>query len=213
AGTAIFSKVKPLSVSYGLKPTKLDEEGRAITLEFDDFFLVACYVPNAGDKLVRLDFRQEWDRAMNEYLTKLEETKPIVWTGDLNVAHQRWDLSRPDTNERSAGFTIEERNGFSAILNADPPRIDTFRHLYPEEKSAKSFTFFSYRFQCREKRLGWRLDYFVVSQQLLPQVVDVTVRSECYGASDHVPVVMWLKRPVTAPLESPDDSTSPQDSE
>ncbi|KAJ1925151.1 hypothetical protein IWQ60_004748 [Tieghemiomyces parasiticus] len=199
SGTAVFSKVKPLSVRYGMKPSTMDDEGRVITLEFDDFFLINCYTPNAGDKLVRLPYRQEWDRTMNTYLTSLEATKPFVYTGDLNVAHQRWDLSRPDTNTRSAGFTIEERDGFSAILGTEPPRVDTFRHLYPEEKSARCYTFFSYRFMCRAKKLGWRLDYFVASQQLLPRVVDVRVRSECYGASDHVPLVMWLKKGEVAP--------------
>ncbi|KAJ1972011.1 hypothetical protein H4R35_004919 [Dimargaris xerosporica] len=194
AGTAIFSKFKPLSVKYGLQPTKLDVEGRVITLEFDDFYLVACYVPNSGDKLVRLPFRQQWDQATNEYIHSLEATKPVIWTGDLNVAHQRCDLARPDTNQRSAGFTIEERNGFSAILDATPRRIDLYRHFYPDETTAKCYTFFSYRFRCREKRLGWRLDYFVASEQLLPKVANVAVRSECWGASDHIPVALWLKR-------------------
>ncbi|KAJ1977499.1 hypothetical protein H4R34_003558 [Dimargaris verticillata] len=200
AGTAIFSKIKPLSVKYGLQPTKLDVEGRVITLEFDDFFLVACYIPNSGDKLVRLPFRQQWDVAMNEYIHRLETTKPVIWTGDLNVAHQRCDLARPDTNQRSAGFTIEERNAFSAILDATPRRIDLYRHFYPDETTAKCYTFFSYRFKCREKRLGWRLDYFVVSEPLLPKIANVVVRSECWGASDHVPVVLWLKRGATLEL-------------
>ncbi|KAJ1720202.1 hypothetical protein LPJ53_005145 [Coemansia erecta] len=195
SGTAVFSKIKPHSVKYGLGSTKLDDEGRAITLEFGTFYAVACYVPNAGEKLVRLDRRLKWDKAINEYLTELEGTKPVVYLGDLNVAHHPIDLARPDTNKRSAGFTVEERDSFTTILKGDgtTSRVDTFRHLYPDAAAA-GYTYFGYRANARANRVGWRLDYFVVTKPLLDRVVDVIVRNECYGASDHVPLVLYLKK-------------------
>ncbi|KAI7825763.1 Endonuclease/exonuclease/phosphatase [Kickxella alabastrina] len=194
SGTAVFSKIKPAHVKYGLGDGDFDTEGRTITLQFGSFHLVACYVPNAGEKLVRLDRRLKWDAAMREYLAVLEATKPVVYAGDLNVAHHPIDLARPDTNKRSAGFTIEERNSFSAILQgSDAPRVDAFRHLYPDAR-AEGYTYFGYRANARANAVGWRLDYFVVSQPLLSRVSDVIVRNQCYGASDHVPVVLLLKR-------------------
>ncbi|KAJ1805831.1 hypothetical protein LPJ56_005275 [Coemansia sp. RSA 2599] len=195
SGTAVFSKVKPIQVKYGLGPTDLDNEGRTITLEFGTFYLVGCYVPNAGEKLVRLDRRLKWDAAMREYLTELEKSKPVVYAGDLNVAHHPIDLARPDTNKRSAGFTIEERDSFTSLLKGDGTneRVDTFRHLYPDAKAA-AYTYFGYRANARGNRVGWRLDYFVVSSPLLPRVADVIVRNQCYGASDHVPIVLYLKK-------------------
>ncbi|KAJ1733956.1 hypothetical protein LPJ61_001311 [Coemansia biformis] len=197
SGTAVFSKVKPLSVKYGFDAGvdgDADVEGRLISLEFDSFHLVACYVPNAGEKLVRLDRRLCWDESIRAHLAGREKTKPVVYTGDLNVAHNECDLARPDTNHRSAGFTDEERGSFSAILagaDAGSPRVDAFRHLYPAAR-ADGYTYFGYRANCREKALGWRLDYFVVSSMLLPRVTDVIPRNQCYGASDHVPLVLHL---------------------
>ncbi|KAJ2833334.1 hypothetical protein GGI24_000887 [Coemansia furcata] len=194
AGTAVFSKIKPVSVSYGLGTSGLDTEGRVISLEFGSFHFVACYVPNAGEKLVRLARRMEWDVSMSEYLTGLEATKPVIYAGDLNVAHHEIDLARPDTNKRSAGFTIEERDGFTALLSGGKhSRIDAFRKLYPDAL-AEGYTYFGYRANCREKNVGWRLDYFVVSQPLMQRVTDVIVRNKCYGASDHVPIVLYLAK-------------------
>ncbi|KAJ2637225.1 hypothetical protein GGF40_002504 [Coemansia sp. RSA 1286] len=194
SGTAVFSKIKPVQVKYGLGSTGLDDEGRTITLEFGSFYLVNCYVPNAGEKLVRLDRRLKWDAAMREYLTELEKKKPVIYAGDLNVAHHPIDLARPDTNKRSAGFTVEERDSFTSILKGDgaEARIDAFRHLYPDA-TTEAYTYFGYRANARGNRVGWRLDYFVVSPALLPRVSDVIVRNQCYGASDHVPLVLYLK--------------------
>ncbi|KAJ2713455.1 hypothetical protein H4R19_002245 [Coemansia spiralis] len=204
SGTAVFSKVKPLSVKYGFDAGvdgDADAEGRLISLEFDSFHLVACYVPNAGEKLVRLDRRLRWDESIRAHLAGREKTKPVVYTGDLNVAHNEIDLARPDTNHRSAGFTDEERGSFSSTLRgADAPRVDAFRHLYPTA-TAQAYTYFGYRANCRERSIGWRLDYFVVSTALLPRVQDVIVRNRCYGASDHVPLVLHLAREPGAETE------------
>ncbi|RKP10385.1 Endonuclease/exonuclease/phosphatase [Thamnocephalis sphaerospora] len=195
SGTAVFSRVKPLAATYGLTDTAEAgcTEGRTITLEFDTYFLVACYVPNAGNKLVRLSRRQQWDREMRAYLRRLEQRKPVVWCGDLNVSHAEIDLARPDSNHRTAGFTDEEREGFSDILGAndagEATMIDTWRHLHPDERR---YSYFSFRFGCRPKYLGWRLDYFVVSASLLPRVLASEIRDEVYGASDHVPIMLLL---------------------
>lgn len=200
AGTAIFSKLKPAKVTYGLRETELDTEGRLISLEFDTFHLVASYVPNAGEKLVRLDRRMEWDRQMQKYMTDLEKTKPVIYTGDLNVAHKEIDLARPASNKRSAGFTIEERNAFTTLLEGSKDnddekhsRIDMYRHLNPDAR-AEGYTYFGYRANARERRVGWRLDYFVVSKSLVERVMDVINRNQCYGASDHVPILLYLKK-------------------
>ncbi|KAJ1644638.1 hypothetical protein J3B02_001876 [Coemansia erecta] len=204
SGTAVFSKIKPIQVKYGLGSTGLDDEGRIITLEFGSFYLIGCYVPNAGEKLVRLDRRLKWDAAIREYLAELEKKKPVIYAGDLNVAHQPVDLARPDTNKRSAGFTIEERDSFTSTLKGDGTnsRIDAYRHLYPDAK-AEAYTYFGYRANARGNRVGWRLDYFVVSSALLPRVLDVIVRNQCYGASDHIPLVLYLKT-----AEGDDDAAS-----
>ncbi|KAI9146140.1 Endonuclease/exonuclease/phosphatase [Paraphysoderma sedebokerense] len=196
SGSAIFSKVKPLNVTYGLPSTDLDNEGRLITLEFSKFYLVAAYVPNAGEGLKRLDYKQEWDKEMKRYLNELDgkDDKYLIWAGDLNVAHQEIDLARPKTNSKyvTPGFTPEERQDFTDILNSEPPLIDTWRHLHPD---LQRYTYFSYRFQCRKKNLGWRLDYFVVSERLMKEgkVVSSEIREECYGASDHVPIALVVK--------------------
>ncbi|KAJ2650972.1 hypothetical protein IWW40_001991 [Coemansia sp. RSA 1250] len=193
SGTAVFSKIKPLRSQYGFETSTIDDEGRLITLEFETFHLVACYVPNAGEKLVRLGRRMRWDDAMRAHLDSLEKTKPVVYTGDLNVAHCEVDLARPDTNHRSAGFTDEERGSFSKTLQGSAyPRIDAFRHLHPDARG-DAYTYFGYRANCREKAVGWRLDYFVVSQPLLPRVAGVVNRNQCYGASDHVPLLLYLR--------------------
>ncbi|KAI8048901.1 Endonuclease/exonuclease/phosphatase [Syncephalis plumigaleata] len=190
SGTAIFSRVKPSSVAYGLPET--DEakctEGRSITLEFDHFYLVACYVPNAGSQLVRLDRRQRWDRAMQQYLRRLDKEKPVIWCGDLNVCHHEMDLARPDSNHRSAGFTDEERVGLSNILGISPPP-DVASNI-ANELADKDITseatgqFVDY--------VGWRLDYFIASTRLLPRVLASEIRDEAYGASDHVPIMLLL---------------------
>ncbi|OMJ21829.1 DNA-(apurinic or apyrimidinic site) lyase [Smittium culicis] len=190
SGTAVFSKIKPLKVTKKLGIPEFDNEGRFISLEFETFYLVAAYVPNSGMKLERLDKRREFDAKMNEYLTSLEKEKPVIYTGDLNVSHNEIDLARPDTNHKTAGFTDSERKSFSQILETNN-RIDTFRAFYPNERIG-GYSFYGYRFNSREKLTGWRLDYFVVSSSLFCRVKDSFIRSECYGASDHVPIVMYL---------------------
>eukprot|EP00833_Pecoramyces_ruminatium_P004680 jgi/Orpsp1_1/1178712/evm.model.c7180000066452.1 len=152
SGCAVFSKIKPISVEYGIGCAKFDEEGRNLVLEFENYYLIATYVPNAGNKLVRLDFKQEYSATIEKFFNKLEEKKPIIWAGDLNVAHQKIDLAKPDSNLRSAGYTIEERTDFSRILSSKPPRIDTFRHFHPKDQI---YSYFSYRFNCHAKNIGW----------------------------------------------------------
>jgi len=191
SGCAVFSKIKPLSVEYGIGCAKFDDEGRNLVLEFENYYLIATYVPNAGNKLVRLDFKQEYSSTIEKFFKKLEEKKPIIWAGDLNVAHQKIDLAKPDSNLRSAGYTIEERTDFTRILSSNPPRIDTFRHFHPKDQI---YSYFSYRFNCHVKNIGWRLDYFVVSEKLLPQIKDSLIRTKCYGASDHVPICLIMKK-------------------
>lgn len=191
SGCAVFSKIKPIDVQYGIGCPKFDEEGRNLVLEFEKYYLIATYVPNAGNNLVRLDFKQEYSATIEKFFNKLEEKKPIIWAGDLNVSHQKIDLAKPDTNLRSAGFTIEERTDFTRILSSKPPRIDTFRHFHPKDQT---YSYFSYRFNCHAKNIGWRLDYFVVSEKLLPQIKDSIIRTKCYGASDHVPICLIMKK-------------------
>jgi len=191
SGCAVFSKIKPLDVQYGIGAPKFDEEGRNLVLEFEKYYLIATYVPNAGNKLVRLDFKQEYNATIEKFFKKLEEKKPIIWAGDLNVSHQKIDLAKPDSNLRSAGFTIEERTDFTRILSSNPPRIDTFRHFHPKDQT---YSYFSFRFNCHAKNIGWRLDYFVVSEKLMPQIKDSIIRTKCYGASDHVPICLIMKR-------------------
>ncbi|KAJ9066593.1 hypothetical protein DSO57_1008232 [Entomophthora muscae] len=197
SGTAVLSKLEPVSHFYGFKKQpQLDNEGRVITVEFADFFLVTAYVPNAGEKLVRLSYRLEWDVAMTDHLNSLEETgKPVIYTGDLNVAHHPIDLSRPKDNLKSAGFTIEERNSFTQQLAGGPnsrfPRVDVDRHFHPDE--ACRYTYHSYRSGARSKNIGWRLDYFVASRSFMPSILGTAIRFTCYGASDHLPSILWFK--------------------
>lgn len=201
SGTAILSKFTPVSQFFGFKNApELDSEGRVITVEFSDFYLVNAYVPNAGDKLVRLEYRLNWDKTMKDHLISLESTgKPVIYTGDLNVAHHPIDLANPKQNLKTAGFTQEERDSFSDQLKGDNSgkysRIDVDRHFHPEEP--KRYTFYSYRSGARSKGTGWRLDYFVVSESMLNRMVASDIRFSCYGASDHVPSVLWFKTEAT----------------
>ncbi len=186
SGVAIFSKIKPLSVHYGLKNNKYDEEGRVITLEFNNFYYVCAYVPNAGEELIRLPFRMEYEDDLLEYLKELEKNKPVIYTGDLNVAHTPIDLKNPKGNECSAGFTKEERDKMTRLLNNN--FIDTFRYFYPNEIK---YSWWSYRFKSREKDIGWRIDYFIVSSSLISKVKDSLILNEIKG-SDHCPVELLI---------------------
>ncbi|KAG9321052.1 hypothetical protein KVV02_000382 [Mortierella alpina] len=197
AGVVMFSKTHPINVTAGLPthPNPDCTKGRIVTLEYETCFLLGCYVPNAGQGLVRLKERMVWDVAMKDWLLQLKaKGKHIIWTGDLNVCHKPIDLRNPTTNTMSAGFTKEERAGFSEILEK-VDLVDTFRELKGEAEDAVGFySYFSYRFQCRVKGIGWRLDYFVTDKDLFKdRVVDSFIREEAYGASDHVPVVMVLR--------------------
>ena len=187
SGTAIFSKHEPLSVSYGIGIDEHDHEGRVITLEMPDFYLVTCYTPNSQDGLKRLDYRMQWENDFREYLMKLDQKKPVILCGDLNVAHEEIDLKNPKTNRMNAGFTDQEREKFTILLNSG--FIDSFRTLYPEQVT---YSWWSYRFQARQKNAGWRIDYFVTSQRLLPQIADAKIHTEILG-SDHCPVELLLK--------------------
>ena len=186
SGTAVFTKHKPLNVTYGIGIDLHDHEGRVITLEMEDFFLVCCYTPNSQDGLKRLDYRMSWEDAFREYLKKLDATKPVILCGDLNVAHEEIDLKNPKSNRRNAGFTDEEREQFTVLLNSG--FTDTFRWKYPEQVT---YSWWSYRFQARQKNAGWRNDYFVVSDRLRPRVVDAVIHTDILG-SDHCPVELVL---------------------
>ena len=183
SGTAIFAKREPLSVSYGIGIEEHDQEGRVITLEYEDFYFVTVYTPNSQNELARLSYRMDWERDFLEYLTKLEERKPVVWCGDLNVAHQEIDLKNPKTNRKNAGFTDEERACFTKVLESG--FIDTFRYFYPDQ--AGIYSWWSYRFRAREKNAGWRIDYFLVSSSLREKMVDAKIHTQVLG-SDHCPV-------------------------
>lgn len=183
SGTAIFTRRHPLSVTYGLGIDLHDHEGRIITAEYEHFYLVTAYVPNSQDELRRLDYRQQWDKDLRAYLKELETRKPVVLCGDLNVAHREIDLKNPKTNRKNAGFTDEEREGFQQLLDAG--FVDTFRHFYPDQKDI--YSWWSYRFRAREKNAGWRIDYFVVSEALRPQLVSAAIHTDIFG-SDHCPV-------------------------
>jgi exodeoxyribonuclease-3 len=187
SGTAIYTRHKPLSVSYGLGMDEHDHEGRVITLEMDDFFLVTVYTPNSQDGLRRLDYRMQWEDDFRAYLLKLDALKPVIVCGDMNVAHNDIDLKNPATNHRNAGFTDEEREKFSALLNSG--FTDTFRQLYPEQVT---YSWWSYRFHAREKNIGWRIDYFVVSNRLQERLQNAAIHTEVMG-SDHCPVELLLK--------------------
>lgn len=188
SGTAIFTRVKPLSVTYGLGIDLHDHEGRVITVEYDDFYLVTAYVPNSQDELRRLDYRMQWDRDLLAYLKGLEQRKPVVLCGDLNVAHREIDLKNPKSNRRNAGFTDEERAGFQSMMDAG--FVDTFRHFYPDQEGI--YSWWSYRFRAREKNAGWRIDYFVASEALRPRLVSACIHTEIYG-SDHCPVEVEIR--------------------
>ena len=183
SGTAIFAKREPLSVSYGIGIEEHDQEGRGITLEYEDFYFVTVYTPNSQNELARLSYRMDWERDFLEYLTKLEERKPVVWCGDLNVAHQEIDLKNPKTNRKNAGFTDEERACFTKVLESG--FIDTFRYFYPDQEGI--YSWWSYRFRAREKNAGWRIDYFLVSSSLREKMVDAKIHTQVLG-SDHCPV-------------------------
>jgi exodeoxyribonuclease-3 len=186
SGTAIFTRHKPLSVTYGMGIDEHDHEGRVITLEMNDFFLVCCYTPNAQDGLRRLDYRMQWDDDFRRYLMHLDEQKPVVLCGDLNVAHEEIDIKNPKTNRRNAGFTDEERQQFTKLLASG--FSDTFRTLHPDQVT---YSWWSYRFQARQKNAGWRIDYFVVSQRLMDRVTAASIHTDILG-SDHCPVELLL---------------------
>lgn len=185
SGTAVFSKREPISVAYGIDG-KHNDEGRVITLEFDNFYFITAYVPNAQDELKRIDYRMEFERDMREYLVKLNETKPVVYTGDLNVAKEEIDIKNPKANAGKAGFSDEEREKMRELLAAG--FTDTFRALYPD---TVKYSWWSYRFRARENNAGWRLDYFLVSNSLMPSVRDAEILNEIYG-SDHCPVALHI---------------------
>lgn len=186
SGTALFARREPESVSYHIPGH--NDEGRAITLHYPEFSLVNAYVPNSGDALKRLEFRtQSWEPAMRSYLSELAREKPVIYCGDLNVAHTEIDLANPDRNHRSAGFTDEEREAFGELLEAG--FVDTFRHLYPQQRDA--YSWWSYRTRARERNAGWRIDYFLVTPNLLPHLKDASIHTDIYG-SDHCPVGILL---------------------
>ena len=187
SGTAIFTKHKPLSVTYGINIDEHDHEGRVITLEMDDFYLVTVYTPNSQDELRRLEYRMKWEEDFQSYLHKLDEIKPVIVCGDMNVAHQEIDLKNPKTNHRNAGFTDEEREKMTQLLNNG--FIDTFRTLYPEQVT---YSWWSYRFRAREKNTGWRIDYFLISERLRDRLIDAKIHTETMG-SDHCPIEIDLK--------------------
>ena len=183
SGTAIFTKIDPLSVRYGIGIEEHDKEGRVITLEFEKFYMVDIYTPNSKRELERLDYRQIWEDEIRKYLSKLNESKPVIMCGDLNVAHKEIDLKNPKTNRGNAGFTDEERNKMTELLNAG--FVDTFRYLYPDKE--EQYTWWSYMGRAREKNVGWRIDYFIVSKDIKDKIVDAKIYPEVMG-SDHCPV-------------------------
>ena len=188
SGTAVFSKVKPTNVTYGIGIEEHDKEGRVITLEFEKFYLVNCYTPNSKRELERLDYRMIWEDEFRKYLLKLNETKPVVMCGDLNVAHEEIDLKNPKTNRRNAGFTDEERNKMTELLNSG--FTDTFRYLYPDKTGM--YSWWSYMFKAREKNAGWRIDYFIVSKSVEEKIKESYIFSDVMG-SDHCPVGLDLE--------------------
>jgi len=187
SGTAIYTKHKPLNVTYGIDIDEHDHEGRVITLEMEDFYLVTVYTPNSQDGLRRLDYRMKWEDDFQAYLHKLDEKKPVIVCGDMNVAHQEIDLKNPKTNRKNAGFTDEEREKMTQLLSNG--FIDTFRTLYPEQVT---YSWWSYRFRAREKNTGWRIDYFLISERLKDRLEDAKIHTEIMG-SDHCPVEIILK--------------------
>lgn len=187
SGTAIFSRHQPLNVTYGIGIDEHDHEGRVVTLEMEEFFLVCVYTPNSQDGLRRLDYRMRWEDDFRTYLLALDERKPVIVCGDLNVAHKEIDLKNPKTNRMNAGFTDEERGKMTELLGAG--FVDTFRHLHPEQEGA--YSWWSYRFRAREKNAGWRIDYFLTSQRLVPKVREANILADIMG-SDHCPVELVI---------------------
>ena len=187
SGTAIYTRHEPLSVNYGLGIDEHDHEGRVVTLEMPQFFLVCVYTPNAQDGLRRLDYRMTWDDDFRNYLLRLDQQKPVIVCGDMNVAHEEIDLKNPKTNRKNAGFTDEERQQFTTLLNSG--FTDTFRWLHPDEVT---YSWWSYRFQARQKNAGWRIDYFLVSDRLQQQIESATIHTDILG-SDHCPVELVIK--------------------
>ena len=183
SGTAIYARHSPLNVTYGIDIDEHDHEGRVITLEYDNFFLVTVYVPNSQDELKRLDYRMKWEDDFRNYLLSLDKKKPVVVCGALNVAHKEIDLKNPKTNRRNPGFTDEERSKMTALL--DCGFVDSFRYLYPEKEGI--YSWWSYRFRAREKNIGWRIDYFLASKRLADNITDAVIHTEIFG-SDHCPV-------------------------
>ncbi len=188
SGTAVFTKKEPLSVSYGIGIEEHDHEGRVITLEFPDFYLVTVYTPNSQDGLKRLDYRMKWEDDFLAYIQKLDDVKPVIFCGDLNVAHQEIDLKNPKTNRKNAGFTDEERGKMTRLLESG--YLDTFRWFYPDAEGI--YSWWSYRFKAREKNAGWRIDYFIVSERLKERLEGASIHTEIFG-SDHCPVELLLK--------------------
>lgn len=188
SGTAVFTKKKPLEVVYGIGIDEHDHEGRVITLEYEDFYFVTVYTPNSQSELARLPYRMQWEDAFRDYLKELDAHKPVIMTGDLNVAHQEIDLKNPKTNKKNAGFTQEERDKFTELLDAG--FVDSFRYFYPDKTGA--YSWWSYRFKAREKDAGWRIDYFVVSDRIKEQMKDALIYKEVMG-SDHCPVGLEIE--------------------
>ncbi len=183
SGTAMFTKQEPISVAYGIGIEEHDHEGRVITAEFDSFYAVTCYTPNSQNELRRLDYRMTWEDAFLDYLKKLNEKKPVVLCGDLNVAHKEIDLKNPKTNRKNAGFTDEEREKMTVLL--DSGFTDTYRHFYPDTEGV--YSWWSYRFKAREKNAGWRIDYFITSKSIDDKLTDAKIHTEVFG-SDHCPI-------------------------
>ena len=188
SGTAVFSKVEPLNVSYGIGIEEHDSEGRVITLEFNDFYLVNCYTPNSKRELERLDYRMVWEDEFRNYLLKLDKIKPVILCGDLNVAHEEIDLKNPKTNHRNAGFTDEERDKMTKLLNSG--FTDSFRYLYPDKENC--YSWWSYMANARQKDIGWRIDYFIVSKSIEKRIKESTIYKEVMG-SDHCPVGLEIE--------------------
>ncbi len=191
SGTAIFSKEEPISVRYGVGVEALDHEGRLITLEFPTYFVVTCYTPNAQEGLKRIDHRMEWEDAFRAYLMELDKEKPVLICGDLNVAHQEIDLKNPGPNRGNAGFSDQEREKFSALLESG--FTDSFRYLHPE--AIGCYSWWSYRFRAREKNAGWRIDYWLLSDRLRDSIESASIESDVFG-SDHCPVTLVLQKPL-----------------
>lgn len=188
SGTALFTKKEPISVTYGIGIEEHDHEGRVITAEFEDFYFITVYVPNSQNELARLDYRMQWEKDFLAYIKKLEETKPVIYCGDLNVAHNEIDLKNPKTNRHNAGFTDEERGAFSRVIESG--MIDTYRYFHPDKKDI--YSWWSYRFHAREKNAGWRIDYFVVSESLKDRLVSADIHTDIEG-SDHCPVELVIR--------------------